>query len=322
MDKKLLLDIFRIPSMSGYEDGMAYFIKEFLKEHNVPYETDKIGNVFYTRFINKPLLCAHMDTVQDTDDVKLTKFIKIRNDRILSGYGVIGGDDKCGIYIILELLKTIEFNFLFTVEEETGGVGARVFTNENDISHIPYGLILDRRGNDDIICEFNDYGTSEFETVLEEFGKPYGYTRNAGTFSDADFISNQISCANLSVGYYNWHQKDEFVDLKDLKRAFELTYRIIVNLDTSFDKPKKSLSKYSSYGNYDDEMFGMDELFLDDKLEICDFCGKQTANWKNLHSVNRIICTDCLRKLEAEIYGIECNDEINPADYNYYEGSE
>jgi len=306
MDKKLLLDIFRVPSMSGSEEGMAFYIKEYLKKLDIPFKTDAIGNIFYYEYEGKPLLSAHMDSVQDIDDASLTRFIKIRGNRVLSGYGVIGGDDKCGIYIILQLLKSMKVNFLFTVEEETGGAGSRNFIKDNDISHLPYGLILDRRGSGDIICEFNEYGTLEFEKVLEGIGEPFGYSKNTGTFSDGDYISEQISCANLSVGYYNWHSKTEFVDLEDLERAFDFTYAIVTNVTAKFDKPEKDLSGYNKFIGRHDYMYGMDESFYEgiEEQNYCDFCGNGTLKWKKLRSINRIACEECFKKLEDEIlYG-------------------
>ena len=219
IDIGLLLDIFKIPAPSGREYEMSKFIQEYLDKFKIKYDIDEIGNIYYIGFKNTPLLSAHMDTVQDDVDAKLTHLIRMRRDRFITGYGVIGGDDKNGIYIILELLRKYKLNFIFSVSEETGGIGISHFVKNNDISGLPYGLVLDRRGKSDIICEGNSYGTKEFQVELQTIGAEFKYSPAIGTFSDADSLSEQISCANLSVGYYEAHMKTEFVILQDLENA-------------------------------------------------------------------------------------------------------
>ena len=76
-----------------------------------------------------------------------------------------------------------------------------------DLDHILYCIVLDRRGGSDILCTDNDYGTKEFETILKEIGKVYDYKPTRGLWSDTDILSDLLCCANLSVGYYNPHQK-------------------------------------------------------------------------------------------------------------------
>ncbi len=213
--KKLLLELFKIPAPTGKEIGVQVFIMNFLDRHNIPYHVDKMGNIFNILQDERPLLSAHMDTVQHMKDCRNIKLITLKGN-ILKGKGVIGGDDKCGIFIILQLLLTreeLDFNFLFTVEEECGGHGAREFVERQDLSHISYGLILDRRGNGDILCILNNYGTMKFEDALWLIGDEFGYEPEMGIFSDANYLREWFSCANLSVGYYNAHTKYEYVDI-------------------------------------------------------------------------------------------------------------
>jgi putative aminopeptidase FrvX len=42
MDMKLLLDLFHIPSQSGYENEVQEFICSFLEDRNIKYEVDEI----------------------------------------------------------------------------------------------------------------------------------------------------------------------------------------------------------------------------------------------------------------------------------------
>jgi tripeptide aminopeptidase len=321
MNKKLLLEIFRIPAMSYHEEAMANFIKKKLNEFNIPYKQDAKGNIYNISYKNRPLLSAHMDTVQDVNDTLLVDFIKIKGS-YLSGYGVIGGDDKCGIYIILETLKDREMNFVFFVEEESGGNGSTEWIKDRNLDHIPYGLVLDRMGKGDIICSKNDYGTKEFETFLHEIGKDFGFSPAIGTFSDADSLNELISCANLSCGYYGAHTKHEFVMLEDLENTFKYVNAIISNVKEKFEKPKKT--KYDwrknrggiyGYGDYEygddyylygsgkkkEESEKEDSLFGITTTDIeCVVCGKEKPT-VYITNLNDFICFPCIGALKDEL---------------------
>jgi len=321
LDKELLLNIFKIPAPSNEESQMAEFIKKTLDDYNIDYTQDSKGNVYNISNQNIPILSAHMDTVQDSIDAKLTAFIRIRGD-ILSGYGVIGADDKCGIYIILNLLKERKLNFVFSVGEEIGAHGIKHFIKHNDLLHVPYGIILDRRGNNDIICEKNEYGTKLFENALLEIGKVFTYSTNIGTFSDADFLNEKISCANLSVGYYNAHTKNEFVQLSDLQRAEHFVRSIVKNLKEKFKKPKKNGygGMYGMYGNY-----GIDEWDDNDEEEYaCVFC-KNYSETFYLRKLKKYCCKKCAGIFLEDVSGMDINNdfflanEIKELDDEYYE---
>lgn len=307
MDYNLLLKLFKIPSRSHQEEVMSGFVEKQLTNLKVWFKKDKIGNLSNLTCWGAPLLSAHMDSVQDEIDVKLIDFAKIRGE-LLSGYGVIGADDKCGIYIILDLLKKRKFNFVFSVGEEAGGIGIRSFIEDNKLKGITYGLVLDRRGSDDIICTKNDYGTPEFQARLEEIGSSFGYSSEFGTFSDADYLSRRISVANLSVGYYNAHQKSEFVSIKALENARNFVLHILENLNTYFAKPKKRLVRgFQGYlSQYNDDDLGYSSQCNDDDLDDfvewrCTACGTIDYDVRYIDSIRRNLCLICIRSLKGEI---------------------
>ena len=74
------------------------------------------------------MLVAHMDTVHKNPP----EIICYSEDKryIMSPYG-IGGDDRCGIYMILEIVKQNKCHILFTEDEEIGGLGAEAFVKSN-----------------------------------------------------------------------------------------------------------------------------------------------------------------------------------------------
>lgn len=337
INKNLLLDIFRIPAPSTGEYEIGRYIKRYLEDLGVPYEEDEMGNIFSFSGA-KPLLSAHMDTVQDDADVSLSNFIRIVDNSIIDGLGVIGGDDKCGIYTILHLLteNVYDFNFVFSVEEEIGtnGSGFVTKTKEKELKECLYGIILDRKGSSDIICYNNDYGTIEFERELERVGEAFGFKSTTGVLSDADNFSECISCANLSSGYYQAHSKTEFVIIKHLENTIDFTRAILRDLNVKFDKPVKTVSRYIGRKNYsggypsyfdegledyyeelyggwamdDDEEFGR-ELLKPAPTDNCNLCYSN----KNLHYVpvlNDFYCETCLAEIENEVNGILIKETV------------
>jgi di/tripeptidase len=77
---------------------------------------------------------------------------KLSNNKIR----VLGGDDKCGIALALQVAREMPkqpLKILFTVQEETGGQGIEYFIehNKNWFNDVKYCLTLDRRGSDNLI---------------------------------------------------------------------------------------------------------------------------------------------------------------------------
>lgn len=294
MDKELLIRLFQTPAISSNEKDMVDVVCDELDRINIEYSVDKMGNIYNLSKPNRPLLSAHLDTVQGDNDAKMAAFVRIKEGYI-KGNGVIGGDDKCGVYAILQTLNNgDEVNFVFSVQEEIGGYGASYFTLMNDLSDIPYGLILDRRGSSDVICTQNEYGVKEFEDALLEVGKEFGFEKAMGTWSDADVYSEYMSCANISVGYYNAHTKDEFVILEELQNTIDFIHYVVTGITETFRIPTKK-HNYNSSG------------ILNDKT--CDICGYNDEPVYELQSVmSFMVCDRCLRELQTEVDGLLSND--------------
>ncbi|MFW6281237.1 MAG: M20/M25/M40 family metallo-hydrolase [bacterium] len=303
LDKKLLMDLFHIPSTSGQEYLVSEFVKEFLKENGISFFEDSKGNIFNISHVGKPLLSAHMDTVQDDIDMALTEYITLNNDYI-RGLGVIGGDDKCGIYSILHLLQNgygNKVNFIFSVEEEIGGIGASHFGKQNDLTHMPYGLVLDRKGNDNILCVNNDYGVQEFQNALVAIGGG-NWVADTGTFSDADAFSEQISCANISVGYYNAHTAQEYVNIKDLSKSINFVHSVVKNLDVMFKAPEKyNYGRHMRSYGFSEYDFFEDDILYTGVMEQCEFCKDDSEPVTYLSSIGTKICKSCLTSLLFEL---------------------
>jgi di/tripeptidase len=171
-EKELALKLFRTYSPSASESDISDIIKEELDKLKIEYYNDTNGNIFWFDNPGMPLLSSHMDQVSSDPDggalIAFTNIIPYGTDEVIKGMGNIGGDDKCGIFLILLALRmNPKFNFVFSVEEESGGIKGiksidfKTLKDDENFKTIPYALILDRRNNGDIICSQNNYGTKQ-----------------------------------------------------------------------------------------------------------------------------------------------------------------
>ena len=256
----LLLDLFHLYAPSNGEKPVLEFIKKVLTDNNINFNEDKNGNIYCLNHLNAPLLSSHTDCVGTAESGRYVNLVDIypyKNDKILKGIGNIGGDDKCGVFLILLLLlKGIKVNAFFSICEEIGGGNGicHLLTEiEGDeiFKSCPYCLVLDRRNNGDIICNENNYGSKPFENELAKIGIKYGYKPTKGLSCDMDKIKNYMNGCNLSVGYYNPHSSTEFVSLNDLYNTFMYVNDVVENLprDIEFVKPVTHTYTYSN-GNY------------------------------------------------------------------------
>ena len=169
------------------------------------------------------MLIAHMDTVH----AEIPKDIVYKNNYITSPQG-IGGDDRCGIYSVLEIVKELKCHVLFAEDEESGCVGSRIFAG-SDLAKklegkIKYCIELDRRGTNDAV--FYECDNREFMKFIESTGY---FKEEWGTLSDICYIAPALDCSavNLSIGYQKEHSKSEYIDLKVMKKNIEETKKII-----------------------------------------------------------------------------------------------
>lgn len=156
------------------------------------------------------MLVAHMDTVFPNPPRKLR--YSTRGDIIYSLDGGIGGDDRCGVYALLKILRKYRPYVLFTEEEEIGCVGAIKAVSVLDRPDVKYIVEFDRKGKND--CVFYDCGNQKFQEYIESFGFVTAY----GSFSDILVLGQawDIATVNLSSGYYQEHTSREFILFHEL----------------------------------------------------------------------------------------------------------
>ena len=145
------LELVQIDSPSGQEEEIAQHLMTELKSLDVPVVRDKTGNVIGRLAGEGPpiLLSAHVDTVGPGQGVKPV----ITNGIITSdGTTILGGDDKSGVAVILEVLQVLveqglphpPLEVALTVSEETGLNGAKGL-NLNTL-RAKEGIVLDSGG--------------------------------------------------------------------------------------------------------------------------------------------------------------------------------
>jgi len=152
LDKKRLIKRFikyvKVPSLSGNEQNFAKLIRRELKALKIRSRQDEIGNIFAEikgddKKTAKILLNAHMDTVSPGENIRP----RIRYGIITSGgKTILGADNKAGVAVIIEVLQALkeidhgDIQIIFTVQEETGLVGARAIRKSDIDADIGYVL--------------------------------------------------------------------------------------------------------------------------------------------------------------------------------------
>lgn len=167
------------------------------------------------------LLVAHMDTVFQEPPKRL--FYDISKDMLYSPDNGIGGDDRCGIYAIMQILKRYKPHVLFTEDEEIGCIGALKAVNKLDKPNVKYIIEFDRKGSND--CVFYECGNREFMNYIESFG----FVTDYGTYSDISVLGSMwdIAAVNLSSGYYHEHTDREYIIFHELQNNIKRAQKML-----------------------------------------------------------------------------------------------
>ena len=221
--------------------------RELLKTHQDIYSGD--GYVF-AKGTFPVLLVAHLDTVhKELPHIIITDGV---NGNLSSPRG-IGGDDRCGVFMIFEVLKRFNCSVLFCEDEEIGTVGARKFI-ETDLAKtlsFNYAIEFDRKGKNDAV--FYDCDNEDFEEfITKDF-----YKTSYGSFSDISVVAPFLKCAavNLSCGYYNAHTTKEYVVVTEMLASINAACDILERT-TEKDKFEYIEAAYNNYGYYGSSYYG------------------------------------------------------------------
>ena len=254
-------------------ENLAYLLKltqaelkvvlyNYLKQKNMSPISD--DGFLYAEGDIPVLVVAHMDTVFDEPPKNLR--YNRNEDKIYNLFDGLGGDDRCGIYAIIQLLEKFRPYVLFTEDEEKGCIGATKAVEKLDKPNVKYIIEFDRRGKDD--CVFYDCGNEKFMDYIESFG----FKTNYGTCSDISILGSawDIASVNLSSGYYNEHTEKEYVIFGELQKTISRAKSMLKALKKApyFDyqeivyKPRP----YSSIFDFDDDMTDEEWILWFDRM--------------------------------------------------------
>ena len=260
------IELLKIKQVELSKYILKYLDRINVKEYYNIKHIDKGGILVTPKGYPKyPLVCTHLDTINDTKYTELIKF-NIKGDYISlagdSSCHCLGGDDRCGVYIALELIKNrTPYGFGFFYDEEIGGVGSRIASPLiNNLEGVTAFIGLDRRGFDELALY--GYDNSELVDLFER----RGYFKAKGSFTDASNLASlsdkRLACINLSVGYYNEHTPKETINITAMNRTLtvlkdmvdELTSKpFFVDDTTLYKQLYKSELYYSYWDNNSDE---------------------------------------------------------------------
>src|SRR3970282_394556 len=154
-----VMDLIRIDSLSRREKEVGLKLKKNMEEIGGECIFENAGKIVHGNggnlivkikgnepLVNPILLSAHMDTVEPGEGIKP----QIKDGMIQSdGTTILGSDDKSGLAIIVEVLRTLkekniphgDIEIAFTICEEIGLLGAKHIDIPNFRSK--YGIVLD-----------------------------------------------------------------------------------------------------------------------------------------------------------------------------------
>jgi tripeptide aminopeptidase len=240
IDYKILSETLSIQTKYGQDEDMLSYIRSRLSNLDVTVQEDSYGNIYATKGTADvyPCVVAHTDTVQSIlanvnifrSEDTIFAFDPIK--RVQHG---IGGDDKVGVYITLQLLTDLPtLKAVFFRDEEIGCRGSSYsITNHKDwYADCGYVLMADRRGNKDVITLSGGIiiTSEEFMEACNDIYERYSYEEADGIFTDVDTLTAGgigISTVNLSCGYFEPHTSREVVSFNDVNRCYNLMYDIV-----------------------------------------------------------------------------------------------
>ena len=174
---------------------------------------------------------------------------------VTDGTTLLGADDKAGIALAMEMYEWYwdKISLLFTRQEETGCNWSRHFCDKNPelIKQCTYCLVLDRKNKWDIIWYQNWYCWKEFDEALWKFMKDWWYKSVVGWISDTWNIWKLINAVNLSIGYYNLHTSNEYLDVDEYVTAAYAIADVIEHFQWAdyplYVAPKTEIKTYNKY---------------------------------------------------------------------------
>lgn len=236
---ELLKELYGISAQTHQEKDMIAFVSHRLTDLGVSFTIDKAGNIYATKgkATTFPCIAAHLDEVHQARE-KGYEVLFVKDELIIgfnSGkreFNGIGADDKNGIWVCLKCLEKYDnLKCVFFVGEEQGCIGSRQ-ADMKFFDDCRFVLQCDRKGNSDFINRIYGESLCSSQFLKDASLKEHGYKEENGMQTDVRTLRDrglEISCANISCGYYYPHTPHEMTNIEDLKKCRTLVEHIIEN---------------------------------------------------------------------------------------------
>lgn len=220
------IDMFSYILQAQQENLRRYFSKTLMDLYGKE-NTKAIDKFIFCKGNAPIMLVAHMDIKHR--DYPVDIYMDKEKQVIWSPTG-IGGDDRCGIYILLQVLNHTSIKekpyILLTTDEEIGCVGAKDAADKllKEVDGIKYLIELDRHGKDDVV--FYETTNKDFFDFCEKFG----FKKQEGLSSDIKYLTQKwhIASCNISVGYYNEHTQHEYIRVDEMMAVVPKVVRMVL----------------------------------------------------------------------------------------------
>lgn len=245
----ILARLYKIQSKSGSETKMIQYLEGLLPllGNDITVVNDK-NNLYVVKGKAEtyPCIVAHTDQVQEIN--KNTDVL--RTDDLFVGFDFhkkqqvgLGADDKNGIFMVIlaliqfPILKACLFN-----GEETGCLGSTACNMEffNDCRFV---IQCDRKGGSDFISKGSGIELASDEFIQDCQLDLFKYNTTDGLITDVVTLKQRglnVSCCNISCGYYNPHTDCEVSKISDIEKCWNFVKHIL-SLDKSY--PHKYIPK-------------------------------------------------------------------------------
>ena len=291
MDLNKFKELLSVPTKTYKESKMVeYLISTIGDMEDVILTCDEHNNIYAVKgelgegeFY--PMFISHTDTVHELVDL-----IDVKEEYLLRPYTFgkdfgdeqtlclkaydkdgnptgIGGDDKCGIFICMELLQKLDkVKVAFFVSEETGCHGSKM-VDLDFLKDVGYCTQYDAPG--DHLISYSCMGTVLFDENSEFFNIAYraiseGFGNEmlvqSHPYTDIMIMKQKsdLSCINMSCGYYNMHTANEFVSIYDVERSIVAGKNMVEMLGLKryeFKTEPKPTTTTTTLFDYDDVFY-------------------------------------------------------------------
>lgn len=244
-----LYKILNTQSETYNSKAMASLMFDLLTEAGASIEIDAFDNLFATKGTPPagqfyPCIAAHLDTVHSVIDAQFYSVLELGGKAVAMHnktlqFAGIGGDDKCGLYIAIQALRSLDFCKVALFADEEAGCDGSGAASLDFFADCAYVLENDRRGAVDVVRNImgTELASRAFCDTIEPLFSKYGRKWcNTGGLTDVYTLATRglgISSLNIACAYYQPHQPEEFINIQELESTLRFNLELIDMLGSS-----------------------------------------------------------------------------------------